>query len=59
MAKMVELATQVSKGRGNSYMLFRTAEQFGRYFKPPKPMCEFFEGEWARAGKSGFRIDRA
>ena len=59
MAKMIELATQVSEGRGNSYMLFRTAEQFGRYFKPPKPMLELLNGEWTRAGLPVFRIDRA
>jgi len=58
-AKMIELALETSEGRGNSYLLFRTAEQFGRYFKPPKPMPELFEGEWARAGKSAFRIDQA
>ncbi len=59
MAKMIELATQVSEGRGNSYLLFRTAEQFGRYFKPPKPMLELLNGEWTRAGQPVFRIDRA
>lgn len=59
MAKMIELATRVSEGRGNSYMLFRTAEQFGRYFKPPKPMLELLNGEWTRAGQPIFRIDRA
>jgi hypothetical protein len=58
-AKMIELALETSEGRGNSYLPFRTAEQFGRYFKPPKPMPELFEGEWARAGKAGFRIDHA
>jgi hypothetical protein len=58
-AKMMELALETSEGRGNSYLLFRTAEQFGRYFKPAKPMTELLEGEWVRAGKPGFRIDRA
>jgi hypothetical protein len=56
-AKMIDLALETSEGRGNSYLLFRTAEQFGRYFKPPKTMPELFGGEWARAGKSAFRIN--
>lgn len=56
MARMMDLAKDIS-GTGNSYMLFRTAGQFGRYFKPPKPMPELQTGEWLRAGYPSFRID--
>ena len=56
MARMLELANGISEA-GNSYLLFRTAGQFGRYFKPPKPMPELLTGEWLRAGYPGFRID--
>lgn len=59
MAKMLELANEVSGGRGNSYLLFRTAEHFGRYFKPPKPLPELLQGEWERSGQPAFRIDQA
>lgn len=59
MAKMLELANEVSEGRGNSYLLFRTAEHFGRYFKPPKPLPELLQGEWERSGQLAFRIDQA
>ncbi len=48
MRKMIELTGEVSP-KGNSYMLFRTAEQFGRYFKPPKPMLGLAIDQWRRA----------
>jgi hypothetical protein len=57
MARMIALANEISEGRGNAYMLFQTAEQFGRWFKPGKPMPELLHGPWARAGREGFRID--
>ena len=47
MRKMIELTGEVSP-RGNSYMLFQVAEEFGRYFKPPKPMLELMSCAWQR-----------
>lgn len=56
---MVELvATEASGGR-NSFMLFRHVPQFGRVFKPPKPMPELLHGPWERAGYEPFQIDAA
>lgn len=56
-ARMIALASEVSEGRGNAYMLFQTAEHFSRWFKPAKPMPELLHESWARAGREGFRID--
>jgi len=49
MRKMIELTSEVSP-RGNSYMLFKVAEEFGRFFKPPKPMLGLTISQWRRAG---------
>ncbi|RWQ58829.1 replication-relaxation family protein [Mesorhizobium sp.] len=57
MANMMRLAQSLS-GQGN-YLLFRTAEQFGRYFKPSKTMPELMDEPWARTGSStSFLIDQ-
>jgi hypothetical protein len=58
-ARMIALADEVSEGRGNAYMLFQTAEHFSRWFKPAKPTPELLHEPWARAGREGFRINRA
>lgn len=58
MERMIVLAEELSGG-GNTYLLFRTAERFGRHFKPPKPMPELLGGDWHRAGFDPFRIDQA
>jgi len=57
MARMIALTEELS-GKGNTYLCFRTSDQFGRYFKPPRPMEELMTGEWQRAGYPPFRIDR-
>ncbi|MEN3976602.1 replication-relaxation family protein [Emcibacter sp. SYSU 3D8] len=54
---MLRLVGELSP-TGNSYLLFRTAEQFGRYFKPPSIMDELATGPWRRAGWDGLRIDQ-
>lgn len=56
-ARMIALTDELS-AKGNTYLCFRTAETFGRYFKPPKPMPELLTGEWQRAGYPPFHIDR-
>ncbi len=56
--RMLALTDELS-GKGNTYLLFRTCENFGRYFKPPKPLPELLTGEWTRAGYPPFRIDRS
>ncbi len=57
MNRMMDLAEELST-KGNTYLLFRTCAQFGRYFKPPKPMPDLLKGEWQRAGFGPFRIDK-
>lgn len=57
MEKMMDLCSEVSKGRGNSYMLFRTAEAFGGYFKPPKVLHDLLTAPWERAVQPDFQID--
>lgn len=59
MEKMIDLCGEVSEGRGNSYMLFRTIDDFGGYFKPPKVLDEFLSKPWIRAGQSEFAIEHA
>jgi hypothetical protein len=57
MNRMIALTGELS-GKGNTYLCFRTSDQFGRYFKPPRPMDELMTGEWQRAGYPPFHIDR-
>ena len=42
MANMLKLAAEVSPG-GNSYQLFQACPQFGKYFKPAKPLSDLLE----------------
>jgi hypothetical protein len=56
--KRIALTARMSGPAGNSYMLFRTCESFGQVFKPPKPMPELLDGNWARAGQAPFCIAR-
>ncbi len=58
MANMLKLAAEVSPG-GNSYQLFQSCPQFGKYFKPAKPLDGPLAGEWQRVGSSGLRIGSA
>jgi len=55
MRKMIELTGEVSP-RGNSYMLFQVAGEFGRIFKPSKPMLGLTIDQWRRAGLEGMDI---
>ena len=48
MRKMIELTSEVSP-RGNTYMLFQCAGEFGRFFKPPKPILNLATHRWRRA----------
>lgn len=57
MRKMIGLTGEVSP-RGNTYMLFQVAGEFGRFFKPPKPISDFATQSWHRAGYEAFRIDQ-
>ena len=52
MRKMIELTGEVSP-QGNSYMLFQVAGEFGRFFKPPKPMLGLTIDQWRRAESEG------
>jgi len=57
MLRMLDLTEELS-GKGNTYLLFQTSEQFGPNFKTPPPMPEFLTGAWQRAGYEGFLIDK-
>ena len=52
---MLKLLGEIAPN-GNAYQLFRTADHFGRYFKPAKQMPELLSGAWERAGYDGMRI---
>ena len=56
MNNLIDLTYELSEGRGNSFMLFRAAPQFGVVFKPPKLMPELLTGIYKRAGKPDFSI---
>ena len=55
MENMIKLVEETSK-RGNSYLLFQTCKNFGRYFKPPKPMRELLKRKWQRAALAEFDL---
>jgi len=54
-AAMLKLLGEIAPN-GSAYQLFRTADHFGRYFKPAKTMPELLSDEWERAGYEGMRI---
>ena len=43
---------------GNSFMLYRTWEDFGPVFRPPHPHTGCLNDDWERAGLPPFRIDQ-
>lgn len=43
---------------GISYQLFLAWSAFAPPFRPPEPNTDLLQGEWRRAGKGPFRIDR-
>lgn len=57
MVNMLKLALEVSP-TGNTYQLFQSARQFGRYFKPTPPAPELLSTPWMRAGQAVMRIDQ-
>ncbi len=57
LENMIKLVGETSK-RGNSYLLFQTCENFGRYFKPPKPITKLMTGMWKRARLPEFDLGR-
>jgi len=57
MLNMIDLTNELS-GKGNTFLLFQACDNFGRYFKPAKPMPRLLSGDWQRAGYPTFRIDR-
>ena len=58
MNNLINLIMELSNGKGNNYILFKTIPHFTRYFKPPKPQPELFTGPWKRAGHSDFYINK-
>ena len=58
MRKMIDLTSEISP-RGNTYMLFQVAGEFGRFFKPPKPMLGLATDQWRRAELEGIDIATA
>jgi hypothetical protein len=57
MANMLKLTAEVSPG-GNSYQLFQVCPQFGKYFKPAKPLESLLAGDWERFGSVEYRINQ-
>jgi Replication-relaxation len=55
MSNMLKLAGEVSPG-GNSYQLFQTCPQFGKYFKPAKPLDRLLAESWLRVGNADIRF---
>ena len=56
MYNLIDLLMELSGGKGNNYILFKTIPHFTRYFKPPKPQPELYTEPWKRAGHSDFYI---
>jgi Replication-relaxation len=55
MANMLKLAGEVSPG-GNTYQLFQACPQFGKYFKPAKPLDRLLAESWLRVGNADIRF---
>ena len=56
--RMLDLGSDLFE-KGNTYMLFQSAEAFAGNFAPPKPTKQFLENPWQRIGFDHFRIDQA
>lgn len=49
MERMVEYVTKIYPS-GNSFMLFRTSEDFNAVFRPPHLQSSLLKGDWTRGG---------
>jgi hypothetical protein len=56
LKRVLKLTEELASTNGNSYMLHRVCDRFGPVFNPPKPMPEFLNGPWPRAGQDAFSI---
>ena len=57
MLNMMEVVKTASKSGQCNFMLYQTAEQFGRHFEPPhEPLTYLFTDHWHRAGLEPFPI---
>lgn len=45
--------------KANSYLLFRSIDEFGVVFSPPAVLAELFDDGWSRAGREAFDISYA
>lgn len=57
LQRMLALGEEVYD-KGNTYMLFQTADAFAGNFAPPKPLPQFLKMPWQRVAYDDFRIDR-
>ena len=57
LKRMLDLGEELFE-KGNTYMLFQSAEAFAGNFAPPKPTAQFLEMPWQRIGFDDFRIDQ-
>lgn len=57
MRNLIDLTNKLSEGRGNNYMLYRAAPEFGRYFTTPRILYDLFTDGWHRAGREPFQIN--
>jgi hypothetical protein len=58
-AKMVELAGDLSDGRGNNYLLFKAMPSLGDFAPPAPPGGALLLEPWERAGFEPFNIGQA
>lgn len=57
MQNFIDLALELSEGKGIGYMLFRDLPEFAGYLKPPQPMTDLF-GAYKRAGRPDFYLNK-
>ena len=57
MTGMMKLAAELSPG-GMTYQCFQSVPQFGRFFKPARPLPSLLQQAWERPGHPLVRIDR-
>lgn len=55
--RMLALGHEIYE-KGNTFMLFQTAEEFAGNYAPPKPLTQFLHAGWQRVGFDDFRIDQ-
>jgi hypothetical protein len=59
MHNIIELVNEITNGRENPYLLFKTMPQFGKYLTVPPVSDELLTAPWLRSSFEDLHINRA